>query len=197
MPRFLEPAQVIAPIIPKASVLLGDGTWKFQAEIEGDDILVRGVTATWFGGSNDPNDSGQTASGFATRGHPSLLGCALPMDGRMFPKFSAAEHKALDGSPIPAMPFGINRDGSPNPNGAMVEVTAVNGRKITVPVIDLGPGKRAGDAIDLTQEAFVQLADLDGKDIDRARELRKGVLRVDYRIIGGAKYVKEGASAHA
>ena len=80
-----------------SELLRGDGSFKFTAEVVGNDIAVTNVVATWFGGPDDPSDSGETASGISTRDNPNLLGCALPMDG-----FNV---KATDGSPIPRLPW--------------------------------------------------------------------------------------------
>lgn len=142
-------------------VLRGDGTWKWQATVEGNDIVVRNATATWFGGDDDPIDSGETASGIKTKGNPGLMGAALPMDG--FPTV-----RSTKGSPIPKIPWRTS-----------IEVKA-NGKVATVPLIDIGPAKSAGDQIDLTQAAFKYFAG----------NLRQGVLKgVEFRVIGGAKYV--------
>lgn len=43
-------------------VLSGDGSYKFRAVIDGRDLVVRDVKATWFGGDDDPDDDGFTAS---------------------------------------------------------------------------------------------------------------------------------------
>ena len=42
------------------------------------------AAATWFGGDDDPEDNGQTASGVPTKGNPTLLGCALPLNGNRY-----------------------------------------------------------------------------------------------------------------
>lgn len=51
----------------------------FPIEIDGDDVVVRNVTVTCFGGDHDAGDNGETESGILTRGAPDLLGCALPI----------------------------------------------------------------------------------------------------------------------
>ena len=53
--------------------------WSFRVLVENGDLIVQETTATWFGGDRDPLDNGETASGVLTRGHPDLLGCALPV----------------------------------------------------------------------------------------------------------------------
>ncbi|MBP7949028.1 MAG: hypothetical protein KA004_05185 [Verrucomicrobiales bacterium] len=144
----------------------GDGTWPFCVILDGDDAVlmpVRGrqMLATWFGGDNDPDDSGETASGVRTRGNPSIMGCALPMqisNGRQVSKCA--------GSPIVNIPW-----------RTMVTVTA-GGVTLKVPLIDVGPAKRTADSLDLTQAAFKKFA-----------PLRQGEFKVDsVRIHGGAKY---------
>lgn len=140
------------------AVLRGDGSYPFTARIEGDDLVVRGARATWFGGAHDPQDSGETASGVSTRQHPELLGCALPMNG----------YRLTSGSPLPNLPW-----------RTAVEVTRpANGRTLRVPLIDLGPAAppHAHAVIDLTLAAFRAL----GGDV------RAGEMTVDFRIPGGA-----------
>jgi len=124
---------------------------------------VRKATCTWFGGPNDDQDSGETASGINTRGNPNILGCSLPMDG-----FNNA---STDGSPIPRLPW-----------KTIVQVkNLANGRTISVPLIDLGPSLDAasGAAIDLTEAAFRML----GGDVNR------GHIDVDFVISGGVKFM--------
>ncbi len=113
----------------------GAGWPRFTATIDGDDIVVRGGEATWFGGADDPDDDGETASGVNTKLRPSIQGCALPLN-----------YGPCVGSPIPKMPW-----------GSRVEVTH-EGKTITVPVIDLGPAWDTGHAIDLTVTAFEEFA---------------------------------------
>ena len=147
-----------APVNDPA-VLHGDGTYGFTARIEGDDLVVRGARATWFGGADDPLDSGETASGISTRLHPELLGCALPMNG----------FRVTGGSPLPRLPWMTT----------VVEVTrTANGKSVKVPLIDLGPAAppRAHAAIDLTRAAFRALGG----------ELAQGSMTVDFRVPGGA-----------
>ena len=111
--------------------------------------FVLEFSATAFGGTSDSLDNGETASGYNTKGHPHLLGVALPMNNNRV--HSRAHGYVLLGSPIPAMPFGLRSNGRPNPNGAFVDVTFPNGLTVEkIPVIDLGPANWTGDAIDLT-----------------------------------------------
>ena len=142
-------------------VVLKGSAYPWTATIDGNDIVVSDVHATWFGGSDDPEDDGQTASGVSTALAPNYLGCALPLN-----------YGPCSGSPIPR---GI-------PWMTQVKVTNLdNEKQITVALIDLGPSPppRATAAIDLTQAAFV---DLGG-------DLKDGTMSISYRVIGGAQYV--------
>ncbi len=141
------------------AALRGDGRYGFTARVEGDDLVVRGVRATWFGGPHDPDDNGQTASGLSTRLHPDLLGCALPMGG----------YRLTRGSPLPDLPWLTTH----------VEVTrAATGHRVTVSLIDLGPSAppHAHAAIDLTVAAFRALGG----------DPQEGSLTVDFRLPGAA-----------
>jgi hypothetical protein len=172
-------AKQAAPVL-NGMILKGDGTWPWFAQIDGNDIVVLDAKATAFGGSSDPQDSGKTASGCATKGKPSLLGCALPMNG--YAK-SPAEHSALDGTPIPKMGFGVLPNCGDNPIGAHVVVTdRATGRNITVPVIDLGPAKKTGHALDLTVAAA---------QIFKSNATANNFgMKLDYRILNGLKIVE-------
>jgi len=150
--------------------------WHFSVIVLDDDLLVENTTATWFGGDNDPHDDGRTASGVLTKGHPDLLGCSLPMN---YAGGHAPTRKAVGGSPVPMLPWGITRHGMPKPGGTFVIVTH-KGQSLTVPLIDIGPARWTKDGIDLTQAAFRQLGG----------HLKQGVIPVSYRILGGAKFIK-------
>ena len=152
------------------AVLRGDGRYGFTARVEGDDLVVRGVRATWFGGAHDPGDNGQTASGLSTRLHPDLLGCALPMSG----------YRLTHGSPLPDLPWLTTQ----------VDIfRAANNRRVTVPLIDLGPAAppHAHAAIDLTVAAFRAL----GGDPE------EGSINVDFRVRNGALHLPTNLLAAA
>lgn len=159
-------------------VLTGDGTWPFTAEVNGDDIVVTNIVITCFGGAFDPQDDGETASGINTKHSPNVSAVSLPMDGRQF-SMTPPEHAALDGSPIPKVPW-----------HTLVEVT-IGGQTFTPQsgVIDLGPGKKASQpgephALDLTVAAAKLFApDTSLKSLATSFEKRGS-----YRIIGGAKF---------
>ena len=153
----------------EGNILSGE-RYPWTAVIEGDDIVVRGQHGTWFGGSDDPLDDGQTASGISTKSNPNYLGCALPIDftagilGRL-----NLPHNPCHGSPLPRLHWGTN-----------VEVTnRDNGMKGICKLIDIGPSAPpvATAAIDLTQAFFVSLG----------QPKSHGTINVDFRIIGGAK----------
>jgi len=155
--------ELVTPIITVANPreLHGDGTWNFTPVVEGQDIVVRNVKATRWGGADDAQDSGMTASGFSTRNHPHFLGVALPMRRGSF--------AATAGSPIPPLPW----------NTAVKVYSLKTGKIAYGQLIDIGPAKSAGKAIDLTN-ALVEALDLD---------LDAGVYDVSYRIIGGAGHI--------
>jgi hypothetical protein len=169
---------------PPLTELRGDGTWPFSIFIDGDDLIVKDTLITSFGGIGggqifDPDDSGRTASGRNTK-NEEISGVALPLDTRGR-TVDAGTHKALDGSPIPWLPWGI-----------LVEVK-IGDFVYTPPdgLVDIGPAKRVQKpgrpkALDLTVWAARHFAPtMSPKDIARRFE-RRG----SYRIIGGAKYAK-------
>ncbi len=52
----------------------------WTAEIDGNDLVVRNIRATCFGGKYDSGDDGQTESGILNDGSdPTLMGIALPI----------------------------------------------------------------------------------------------------------------------
>lgn len=139
-----------------SSATKSDG-WSFTVRVDGDDLVCDNCTATWFGGANDELDNGQTASGISTL-PDSVLGCALPV---------VPSHPSTAGSPLAFRPR--------IPWKTLVEVT-YKGKTLTVPLIDNGPAKSAGDAIDLTIAVFKQFA-----------PLKVGVLKnVSFRVLGVA-----------
>lgn len=176
---LLREAEPYQPPSLNGKILKGGPGWEWLvAEIVGDDIVVRGANATAFGGTNDSLDSGMTASGSSTAGRPDLIGCALALGGYAT---SQADLAALGGTPLPKMPFGLDRHGNDRPEGAHVEITDPrSGKKINiaVPVIDLGPAKWTKHALDLSVAA--------------ARQFMPGAtannfsMVLDYRIIRGA-----------
>lgn len=128
-------------------------TWKLAFS---GDIRITGI-ASCFGGPHDSGDDGETASGVDNTKY-GVLGCALPIP----------TCPATAGSPLPRLPY----------KTTMVEVTADNGRQITVPLIDVGPAMDENRPIDLTPATFVALGG----------DLEAGLMPVSIRIIGAATY---------
>lgn len=156
------------------TILRGDGTWPWNAHVDGNDIVVLGARATAFGGSRDPQDSGATASGISTSRNPGMRACALPM---IYTGSNRSLRKALGGSPIPKVPW-----------KTQVEIICrETGKKLTVPVIDLGPAKRTGNAIDLTVAA--------ARYFDANATATRFEMMCDYRILGGARFLKQKGSS--
>ena len=175
--------------VASGKILKGDGTWPFQARVDGDDIVVEDIVITCFGGwgdgqIDDPQDSGRTASHRNTKDER-IEGVAIPMDAGQFPGMEdrdPAGYHALLGSPLPKVPW-----------GTQVEVTI--GQKTFMPqdgIVDLGPGKHATKnpdephALDLTPRA----AALFQPNTPLRTLARTFEERGSYRIIGGAKFVQ-------
>lgn len=163
---------MILKMIDGLPALQGAGNYPFDLLVDGADLVARDVLATWFGGDDDPNDNGETASGVMTRGNPGVLGCALPLD-----------FGPCAGSPVPNIPF---RDSEGRLQIWVRIFNRANKEVLTVPAIDRGPSPPplAEGIIDCTQET--------------SRRLNNGVrdnMRVDFRIHGGAHWLGEGAKA--
>lgn len=156
--------------------LRGNGKWPFTPELDQGDIILEDVCCTCFGGSDDPQDSGETASGINTKGNPDLLGASVPMDISKWKGVSAAVHAALDGCPIPVLDFFLP-----------IQITSGKQTLVTQ-IIDLGPGLQATrkasepHAVDLTVAA--------ARHFNPRATARDFFMRCDVRIIGGAKYVE-------
>lgn len=131
--------------------------------IDGSDLVMRGVRATYFGDVDDDMDNGIGASGFHVRAHPEYAGVALPLRvsglGGLF-----------SGCPMPKLPWFIPvRVWSPKTQ-----------QSVYAHLVDLGPNPRTKTPIDLTV-GTVRALGLDPSD---------GEWTVDFRVIGGAKYKK-------
>lgn len=151
--------------IPTPKILEAPG-FNFKLEVVGADLVIRNARATCFGGSNDPQDSGDTASGISTK-PIGTLGVALP---RNYTGSHVPTRIALQGSPIPeSLPF-----------KTMVEFTS-GGKTYAFPFIDIGPAKRTGNALDLTVAA--------ARKYDPRATATRFEAFGDVRIIGGAKYI--------
>lgn len=153
---LVHPKHVVAP------------GWAFTVRVDGDDLCVDNCRATCFGGSSDPQDNGQTASGISTKNNPSLQAVSLPMDfGDKVPN--------TKGSPIPRLPWGTMVEVSrPNESGTMATVHQF-------PLIDIGPAKKTGNAIDLTIAA--------ARLFNPKATASNFEMRCSYRVIGGAKFL--------
>jgi hypothetical protein len=148
--------------------LVGDGTWAgvLRVFVDGDDLVVQNVKATCWGSDDDPMDNGVSASGLNTRDHPEYLGISLPM---RVPTQSSALKKAIGGSPIPKLPW----------HTPVKVYSHSTGKIVYGSLIDIGPAKWSGHGIDLMNSVVKAL----GLNVD------DGVFAVDFRIIGGAKYI--------
>jgi hypothetical protein len=136
--------------------------WEFLPALrDGGDIIARAVAATRFGGSDDSQDNGIGASGFNIRAHPEYLGVSLPQRGRGI--------KTMRDCPIPRLPWFIPVKVFSNESGKVAYAH----------LIDIGPSKATGHAIDLSN-AVVEALGL---------SLSKGVYTVSFRVIGAAKYL--------
>lgn len=189
----MKPAVPVAKLveIPNAT-----STWPFKAFVRWPDIWV-GLNpdgtdalglATCFGGWDDPQDDGSTASGTNTKRNR-IEAVSFAMDGLDFSALSKEEHAALDGAPIPRLltPRGHTAFGLP------VEVT-VDGfvRPFLVPAgnIDLGPGRGSmkpgapAHIIDFTP--FLARRFVKGMTPEIAELARSFEVKCKYRIVGAA-----------
>jgi len=145
-----------------------DGSWPFRVYVDGGDLVVFGNMATCFGGTDDPMDNGETASGISTK-NPTVRGVALP---RRYEGKNKAQLKALGGSPIPArLPF----------HTAVEVEDLLTGKRILAPFIDVGPAKWTDNAIDLTVAC--------ARELDPKATARNFERKVSFRILGGAKFI--------
>ena len=155
---------------PSLIRILKGSRYPWTASVVGNDIIVTGVVATWFGGANDPQDDGETASGVSTKANPHFFGCALPMD--LFPSIPptlVTRRNPCAGSPLPRFPWFTK----------VLFTNRENGMQAQGALIDLGPAAppKATAAADLTRPLFVAL----GGNLD------VGHIPVDFTILGGAK----------
>jgi len=155
------------------NVLRGSTPW--IAIIDGEDIVVRNVFATCFGGGHDPGDNGETESGVPNDGrYPKLAGVALPI--------RSIEH-ATAGSPL-AFP------GPHIPWHTKVLVwleSAGEETAIECGLIDNGPDELhyPTHALDVTVWVAQQFA----KNIPLELLARFfGMTGLSFRIVGAAKY---------
>lgn len=154
------------PVSTTGATLTGRG---ITVHIDGEDLLLKNVRVTCFGGTDDPQDSGDTASGVSTK-NPATLGCALP---RNYTGPHGPTRRALQGSPIPEkLPW----------KTPVAFTDLKTGKTLTVPLIDLGPNlETTTNAGDLTVAA--------AKQFNPHATARNFEMMADIRIIGGAKYL--------
>ena len=126
------------------SLLSPNRSIPWRVRVDGPDLMVSNARVTCFGGSKDPQDNGETASGLSTKLFPWLPAMSLPMDALKL-RCSKAVHQALDGSPIPLMSWGTL--------GVIETVAGQPVERFTLPLIDRGPDLTTGNALDLTVAA--------------------------------------------
>lgn len=134
--------------------------WNFVVVVDGEDLLVENVRATAFGGYSDSGDNGETASGMPTKHTPEPFGCALPI----LPNVSATSN-----SPFPLLPW-----------GTVVYVTSGDA-EFYCPLIDNGPAKSSGNAIDLCVRC--------AKFIDPKATANNFEAIVSFRVLKGATFL--------
>jgi hypothetical protein len=144
----------------KDGTIITEPGWNFSVLVDGDDLVVKNVRATAFGGYDDAGDNGETASGMMTKHTPEPFGCALPI---------LPNTNATSGSPFPLLPWGTV---------VYVECGDVS---FYCPVIDNGPAKSTGNGIDLC----VRCAKL----IDPKATANNFEAVVSYRVIKGATFL--------
>ena len=146
----------------------------WRVRVEGDDLVVSNARVTCFGGANDPQDNGETASGLSTKQFPWIAAASLPMDASKL-KCSARVHAALDGSPLPLTPWGA----------VWVIIESINGQaceRFTFQHIDRGPSLDTGNALDLTIAAARCFK-------PKATATNFELINVTFRIKGGARFL--------
>jgi hypothetical protein len=148
----------------------------WEVLVDGEDLVVRNVMATCFGGAYDAGDDGQTESGVPNDGRgPALLQCALPI--RSTEEATRLSPLAFKGPHIPwKTPVKVWRE-------AEGEATA-----ITCLLTDNGPDvlHYPTHALDLNPVAAAHFA----PNFDPRQLANKwGGVGFSYRVVGGAKWV--------
>jgi hypothetical protein len=150
--------------------------WNF--EVDGEDLVVRNIKATCFGGKFDIGDNGQTESGTMNDGRdPNLMGIALPI--RSIEKATRDSPLAFKGPHIPwhtKVKVWLQSEG---------EESGVIGE-----LIDNGPdvSKYPDHALDMNPEMVMRHFPKQGVTLHNAANTWSGS-GFCYRIIGGAKYI--------
>lgn len=149
-------------------------TW--TCTIDGEDLVIRNIIATCFGGKYDLGDNGQTESGVMNDGRdPALMGVALPI---------RSVEAATRNSPLAFLGVHI-------PWHTEVRVwSEAEGETsaVSCALIDNGPNtlKFPEHALDLTPAVALHF------DHDlTVRNVANGFMKtgMSYRVVGGAKYI--------
>ncbi len=123
-------------------VLKNGPGWPWMAFVDGPDIVIEPGSITWFGGPDDPEDSGETMSGVDNHKY-GVLGCALPVAWWVSStRDSPFCWGRIRGNKVPGIPWHTK-----------VQVTHRE-KVLTIPLIDNGPSEWADDICDLTPAAF-------------------------------------------
>ena len=151
-------------------VLEGGPEWKSVYPngviIDGEDLVARNVRMTWFAGGRDPTDNNRGAYGDSTR-DPDLVGVSLPN----------ARSKACGSPPLP-------RFTADQAHAVRVRVYSHHTKQShEARLVDIGPAAppRAFAGIDGTIGLWTALG----------CNYKVGETIVDFRVIGGAKYLSE------
>lgn len=147
-------------------------------EVDGNDLVVRNIIATCFGGAFDSGDNGQTESGFNNSGDGSsqanTFQCALPI--RSTEKATACSPLAFNGKHIPWL--------------TKVKVWHGNDESTAIEcfLTDNGPDvlQYPTHALDLNPPAALHFEP--SIPIQKIANVWSGD-NFSYRIIGGAKYI--------
>lgn len=152
----------------------------WTAEIDGNDLVVRNVKATCFGGRYDSGDNGQTESGIPNNGTPKAgaypMGVALPI--RSLERATRDSPLAFKGPHIPW--------------GTVVRVWKGDREAdgVDCMLIDNGPDvhRYPDHALDLNPNVALTFAP--GFNIRKVADLWSGE-GFSYRIVGGAKFIDQ------
>lgn len=144
--------------------------------IDGDDLVVRNIVATCFGGEFDAGDNGQTESGIMNDGSdPDLMGIALPI--RSTERATKDSPLAFSGPHIPWMtPVMVwrDKDGEDSAVDCLLIDNGPNVMLFPTHALDLNPNVAALFAPNMPKS---QLAN------------KWSSMGFSYRIMGGAKFV--------
>ena len=140
--------------------IIGSGNYP---DIYPEGVLVQG-NDLFVGNAKASNFNDSTTASGITANDPNVLGCALPLPGST----------NTQGTPLPAI-------GLKNPRPRVLVKNRGSRKEITVELIDVGPSASVPSmaGIDLTFAAFRALGE----------DLNKGIIPVDFTVIGGARFV--------